>query len=288
MSIELKKVSYVYMKGTPFERMALKNINITVEDGSFTAIAGHTGSGKSTLMQIIAGLLAPTEGQVLVDGIDLGESGRKGKQAAKEARRKVGMVFQYPEHQLFEETVEADIAFGPRNLGLEEVEIAGRVREAMELTGLDFERWKDVDPFQLSGGQKRRAAIAGVLAMRPKYLVLDEPTAGLDPKGRERILQEIRRLHDRGRVTILLVSHSMDDIARFADRVIVLHQGECLLEDVPEQVFQQKESLRLAGLRPPRIMMLLDLLKEQGLEIPARAICVEQGVEEIWSAVRGR
>ena len=286
MSIEIRNVSYVYMKGTPFERLALRNVNVMVEEGSVTAIAGHTGSGKSTLVQIIAGLLHPTEGQLLVDGVDLGEHSRKGKQVAKEARRKVGMVFQYPEHQLFEETVQADIAFGPRNLGLEEMEITARVKEAMYLTGLDYDTWKAVDPFQMSGGQKRRAAIAGVLAMRPKYLVLDEPTAGLDPKGREKILQEIKKLHENGRVTILLVSHSMDDIARFADRVIIMHQGECLLEDTPERAFQRKDLLELAGLRPPRITMLLETLREYGIEVPAHAIRTEQGIEEILQAIR--
>ena len=286
MSIELKDVGYTYMKGTPFERTALAHVNVTVEEGSFTAIAGHTGSGKSTLVQIIAGLLRPTEGKILVDGIDLGASGRKGKQAAREARRKVGMVFQYPEHQLFEETVQADIAFGPRNLGLEESEITERVREAMEMTGLDYEDWKDEDPFRMSGGQKRRAAIAGVLAMRPKYLVLDEPTAGLDPKGREKILNEIRKLHENGRRTVLLISHNMDDIARFADRVIILHQGKCLLEDTPEQVFRQRDVLQAAGLHPPRITMLLEELRAQGIDVPAHAIRLKEGIDEILQACR--
>jgi len=286
MSIELKDVGYTYMKGTPFERTALAHVNVVIEEGSFTAIAGHTGSGKSTLVQIIAGLLRPTEGKILVDGIDLGASGRKGKQAAREARRKVGMVFQYPEHQLFEETVQADIAFGPRNLGLEESEITERVREAMEMTGLDYEDWKDEDPFRMSGGQKRRAAIAGVLAMRPKYLVLDEPTAGLDPKGREKILNEIRKLHENGRRTILLISHNMDDIARFADRVIILHQGKCLLEDTPEQVFRQRDVLQAAGLHPPRITMLLEELRAQGIDVPAHAIRLKEGIDEILQACR--
>lgn len=285
MSIELKDIGYTYMKGTPFERRALQNINLTIEKGSFTAIAGHTGSGKSTLVQLMAGLLPFTEGKLLVDGVDLGDCSRKGKQAAKEARRKVGMVFQYPEHQLFEETVEKDIAFGPRNLGMGEAEIKARVKNAMKLTGLDYETKKDEDPFRLSGGQKRRAAIAGVIAMAPKYLILDEPTAGLDPIGREKILQEIKALHDGGRMTIVLVSHNMDDIARFADRVIVMHQGECMLENSPEEVFRQIERLKQAGLQPPRITMLLEALKAQGLEVPARAIRMEQGVEEILRAI---
>lgn len=285
MSIELKDIGYTYMKGTPFERRALQNINLTIEKGSFTAIAGHTGSGKSTLVQLMAGLLPFTEGKLLVDGVDLGDCSRKGKQAAKEARRKVGMVFQYPEHQLFEETVEKDIAFGPRNLGMGEAEIKARVKNAMKLTGLDYETKKDEDPFRLSGGQKRRAAIAGVIAMAPKYLILDEPTAGLDPIGREKILQEIKALHDGGRMTIVLVSHNMDDIARFADRVIVMHQGECMLENSPEEVFRQIERLKQAGLQPPRITMLLEVLKAQGLEVPARAIRMEQGVEEILRAI---
>ena len=285
MSIELRNIGYTYMRGTPFERRALSNINITIEKGSFTAIAGHTGSGKSTLVQLMAGLLPFIEGQLLVDGVELGDKSRKGKQVAKEARRKVGMVFQYPEHQLFEETVEKDISFGPRNLGMGEAEIKARVKNAMKLTGLDYETKKDEDPFRLSGGQKRRAAIAGVVAMAPKYLILDEPTAGLDPRGREKILQEIKTLHDGGRMTIILVSHNMDDIARFADRVIVMHQGKCLLEGSPEDVFRQREKLKLAGLQPPRITMLLETLKSQGMEVPALAIRMEQGVEEILRAV---
>ena len=285
MSIEIKNVGYTYMKGTPFERRALQNINITIEKGSFTAIAGHTGSGKSTLVQLMAGLLPLDGGQLLVDGADLGDHSRQGKQAAKAARRKVGLVFQYPEHQLFEETVEKDISFGPRNLGMGEAEIKARVKNAMKLTGLDYETKKNEDPFRLSGGQKRRAAIAGVIAMGPKYLILDEPAAGLDPMGREKILNEIKNLHAGGRMTIILVSHNMDDIARFADKVIVMHQGECLLEDSPEVVFRQKEKLNIAGLQPPRITMLLETLKSQGLEVPALAIRMEQGVEEILRAV---
>lgn len=286
MSIELRNVSYTYMKGTPFERRALQNINITIEKGSFTAIAGHTGSGKSTLVQLMAGLLPFNEGELLVDGVDLRDKSRQGRKAAKEARRKVGMVFQYPEHQLFEETVEKDIAFGPRNLGMCEAEIKARVKNAMKLTGLDYESGKDEDPFRLSGGQKRRTAIAGVIAMGPKYLILDEPTAGLDPVGREKILKEIKYLHESGRMTIILVSHSMDDIARFADKVIVMHRGECLIEGSTEEVFRQEDKLKLAGLQPPRITMLLEVLKAQGIEVPARAIRIEQGIEEILRAVK--
>ncbi len=287
MAIELRDAGFVYMRGTPYERRALQHINVTIEEGSFTAIAGHTGSGKSTLVQMIAGLIHPTEGDILIDGISLGDRSRRGKEAAGKARRKVGMVFQYPEHQLFEETVEADIAFGPRNLELEEPEIRSRVRTAMELTGLDYEQWKDEDPFRLSGGQKRRAAIAGVLAMQPKYLVLDEPTAGLDPEGREKILREIQTLHQSGRVTILLISHNMEDIARFADRILVLHQGQCLLEDTPEEAFRQQEILAEAGLNPPRITMLLERLRREGLKVPVRSIRLEDGVHEIEAALKG-
>ncbi len=288
MSIRLEDVTYTYMRGTPFEKTALQHVSLSIEEGSFVAIAGHTGSGKSTLVQHLAGLIAPTGGRVLVDDVDLSDTSRAGKAAAKEARRKVGMVFQYPEHQLFEETVEADIAFGPRNLGCPEKEIAERVHAAMELVGLDYETYHAQPPFQMSGGQKRRAAIAGVLAMKPKYLILDEPTAGLDPAGREKMLKEIRALHKKHGFTIVLVSHSMEDIARFAERMLVLRKGTCVLDDAPSNVFRQTELLEQSGLRPPQVTSFLQMLRQKGLDVSMDAITFEDGLEAVLKAVKHR
>ena len=247
MSIEVNQVTYTYMPGTAFERTALSKITLTIEEGVLTAIAGHTGSGKSTLVQHLNGILRPTQGSVLVDGQDLSAKDK----TSITARRRVGMVFQYPEHQLFEETVEEDIAFGPKNLGLSSEEIARRVRRAMELVRLDYDTYRERSPFQLSGGQKRRAAIAGVLAMEPKYLVLDEPTAGLDPRGRDDLLQRIVRLHREKKMTVIFVSHNMDDIARLADRVIFMHEGRVLLDRPPREAFREKLALKTAGLEEP-------------------------------------
>ena len=226
MSIEVKNVTYVYMPKTPFERVALADVSLTIPEGSFTAIAGHTGSGKSTLVQHLNGLLTPTSGAVLVDGVNIGDKSKTGRQQAQTARQQVGMVFQYAEHQLFEESIAADIAFGPANQELSAEEIDQRVREAMGIVGLDYDTYHDRSPFSLSGGQMRRAAIAGVLAMRPKYLVLDEPAAGLDPSGREELLQQIKRLHKEQNMTIVMVSHSMEYIAKLADNVIIMAQGK--------------------------------------------------------------
>ena len=285
MPIELSHVTHTYMAGTAFEQVALRDVSFSIPDGSFTALAGHTGSGKSTLAQMLAGLIHPSEGRVLVDGTDLSAHGRAGRAAARDARQRVGLVFQYPEHQLFEETVEADIAFGPGNMGLGEEEISTRVRESMRQMGLDYDALASMDPFRLSGGQKRRVAIAGVLAMRPRYLVLDEPTAGLDPAAREQLLREIERLHREQRTTIVLVSHSMDDIARLADRVIILAHGECVLEAAPGEAFWQRELLEGAGLRQPRITALLGKIRERGIPVLGRAIMPDAGIEEILDAL---
>lgn len=286
MSIELRDITYTYMPGTPFERIALQKVSLVIEKGSFTAIAGHTGSGKSTLVQHLNGLLAPSMGKVLVDGVDLHSGKTKAeKSAARDARRKVGMVFQYAEHQLFEETVFADIAFGPRNLELEEGEVARRVEDAMAMVGLAYEEFKDKSPFQLSGGQMRRVAIAGILAMGPKYLVLDEPTAGLDAAGRDKLIEEILRLHKKKKITIIFVSHNMDDIARLADRVIFMDRGKVLLHDTPANAFREKEILQKAGLRPPGIMDFLEELKEAGLSVDTGALTVDQGVSCILKAI---
>ncbi len=284
MSIEVNQVTYTYMPQTAFERTALSKITLTIEEGVLTAIAGHTGSGKSTLVQHLNGILHPTQGSVMVDGQDLAAKDK----TAITARRRVGMVFQYPEHQLFEETVEEDIAFGPKNLGLSAEEIARRVRRAMELVRLDYDTYRERSPFQLSGGQKRRAAIAGVLAMEPKYLVLDEPTAGLDPRGRDDLLQRIVRLHREKKMTVIFVSHNMDDIARLADRVIFMHEGRVLLDAPPREAFQEKLALGTAGLEEPETVTLLEKLQQRGLAVNTDAFTAEETAQRIIRALRKR
>lgn len=284
MSIEVNQVTYTYMPGTAFERTALSKITLTIEEGVLTAIAGHTGSGKSTLVQHLNGILRPTQGSVLVDGQDLSAKDK----TSITARRRVGMVFQYPEHQLFEETVEEDIAFGPKNLGLSSEEIARRVRRAMELVRLDYDTYRERSPFQLSGGQKRRAAIAGVLAMEPKYLVLDEPTAGLDPRGRDDLLQRIVRLHREKKMTVIFVSHNMDDIARLADRVIFMHEGRVLLDAPPREAFREKLALKTAGLEEPETVTLLEKLQQRGLAVDTDAFTAEETARRIIRALRKR
>ncbi len=248
--INVRDVSYTYMTGTPFEKTALENISFDVAAGEVLAIAGHTGSGKSTLIQLVAGLIKLTSGTITIDGLPV---------ADKKIRRLVGIVFQYPEHQLFEETVERDIAFGPKNFGLSDSETSARVDEAMRQVGLDA-ALKKVSPFELSGGQRRRVAIAGILALKPKYLILDEPTAGLDPLAKKNLLQELFGVVRRSGVTIILVSHSMEDIARFASRVVVLAQGRVLFVGTPPELFAEEEILVRAGLEPPPITKLMRTL----------------------------
>ena len=257
--ISIKNISYTYMKGTPFEKTALENISFNVAAGEVLAIAGHTGSGKSTLIQIIAGLIDLMGGSVTIDNLPVND---------KKIRRLVGIVFQYPEHQLFEETVESDIAFGPKNFGLSDAEISARVEEAMRQVGLNA-ALKKVSPFELSGGQRRRVAIAGILALKPKYLILDEPTAGLDPLAKENLLKEIFGEIKKSGVTIILVSHNMEDIARFANRVVVLAQGKILFVGSPRELFAQEKILARAGLEPPPITQLLRTLNisEQALTL---------------------
>ena len=281
MSIELKDVTYVYMPKTPYERVALDKVNLTIEEGSFTAIAGHTGSGKSTLVQHLNGLLVPSAGEVLVDGVNLLGKDKAAKIKAWHARQQVGMVFQYAETQLFEETVEKDIAFGPLNQGLEEAEVQERVREAMELVGLSYKDYKDVSPFALSGGQMRRVAIAGVLAMRPKYLVLDEPAAGLDPRGREELMSTIQKLHKKWKLTIVFVSHSMEDIARLADNLLVMQTGKLRAAGTPAEIFADAQLLQETGLEPPQIMQIMQRLKKAGLPVDSSAITPEAGLQSL-------
>lgn len=283
MSIILDNVTYTYMPKTPFERTALSAVNLEIQRGEFVGIIGHTGSGKSTLVQHLNGLLKPTAGTVTVDGVDLHAKNAQ----AKQTRRKVGMVFQYPEHQLFEETIWADIAFGPRNLGLPEDEVERRVQRAMEFVGLDYEEYKERSPFQLSGGQMRRVAIAGVIALEPEYLILDEPSAGLDPCGRDEIFGQIARLYETTGITVVLVSHNMEDVAKLANRVIVMNQGNICLDGVPSEIFQQhKDKLNAAGVDVPPLTNLLQYLRQQGLPVDASILTIDGAVDNIMQALR--
>ncbi|HBT20939.1 MAG TPA: energy-coupling factor transporter ATPase [Peptococcaceae bacterium] len=276
--IELKDVMVIYKPGTPYEAVALENINLSINKGEFLGIIGPTGSGKSTLVQLFNGLIMPHRGKVLVDGIDL--SDLKGYQL-REIRRRIGLVFQYPENQLFGETVAEDIAFGPRNLGFKEEDVHRRVKEAMEFVGLDYESFKDRSPFTLSGGEMRRTAIAGILAMGPEVLVLDEPSAGMDPRGRREILSRIAGIHKELKIAVVLVSHNMDDIARFAQRVIVLNEGKIVLEGTPQEIFSLGEKIRDLGLDVPPITELVLRLKKRGINIRSDICTVEEAREEI-------
>ncbi len=259
MSIKIENLTHVYMEGTPFEKKAIDNINITIEDGEFVALIGHTGSGKSTLIQHINGLLKPKSGNIIIDNVNIADKGVK----LSSIRKKVGLVFQYPEYQLFEETIEKDIAFGPINLGLNQEEILNRVKRAMNIVGLDYEVYKDKSPFELSGGQKRRVAIAGVVAMEPKILILDEPTAGLDPKARDDIYSKIQALRKEYNMTIILVSHSMEDVAKFADKILVMHKGKCVLQGKPCEVFKEIDALESIGLAAPEVTYLVQKLRKK-------------------------
>ncbi|BBB91391.1 MAG TPA: energy-coupling factor transporter ATPase [Methylomusa anaerophila] len=285
MSIVFENVTYTYMPGTPYQRTAITNINLTILPGEFLGIIGHTGSGKSTLVQHMNGLINPTAGKVLVNGVDLSEK----SQAVKETRRKVGMVFQYPEHQLFEETVYEDIAFGPRNLGLADEEVKRRVCRAMDFVGLDFEKFKKRSPFNLSGGQMRRVAIAGVIALEPEYLALDEPSAGLDPRGRDEIFGQVMKLHQATGVTVILVSHNMDDVARMANRIIVMNHGEISLDGPPREIFKSgRDKIHAAGVDVPPVTALLNKLNERGLPVNDDALTVEEAVKSILAVPRGQ
>ena len=277
MSIVIEHLNYVYMTGGPYETKALSDVNLTINDGEFIGLIGHTGSGKSTLVQHLNGLIMPTSGRVLVDGMDLADKGTD----RRAVRQRVGLVFQYPENQLFEETVEKDIAFGPKNLGLDDAEIDRRVRDAMRRVALDYDRLHERSVFELSGGQMRRVAIAGVLAMEPQVLVLDEPCAGLDPRGREEILGLIKRLHEEAGTTIVMVSHSMDDVASLAERVIVMNHGELVMDGAPRDVFACGEELRGMGLDVPQAGQLAGKLRERGFDIPEGIYRIEEIKAEI-------
>lgn len=271
MSIKVENLTYIYMPKSPFEKVALDNINFEIEDGDFVALIGHTGSGKSTLIQHLNGLLKATSGNIIVDNIDLNDK----KTKLSDIRKKVGLVFQYPEYQLFEETIEKDIEYGPRNLGLEQEEITTRVKRAMEMVGLDYEKYKDLSPFELSGGQKRRVAIAGVIAMEPKVLILDEPTAGLDPHGRDEILAQIKKLHEQYKMTVILVSHSMEDVAKIANRVIVMNKGKIALDGTVAEVFKEIDTLENIGLAVPQVTYLIKALRDKGFDISDDIFTIE-------------
>ena len=274
MSIKIENLVHVYMPKSPFEKVALDNVNIEINDNEFVALIGHTGSGKSTLIQHMNGLLKPTSGRIIVDGEDITKEGFK----LTDIRKK---VFQYPEYQLFEETIEKDIEYGPRNLGLEQEEITRRVKNAMKMVGLDYDIYRNKSPFDLSGGQKRRVAIAGVIAMEPKILILDEPTAGLDPKGRDDILEQIKKLHTEYKMTIILVSHSMEDVGRLAQRIIVMNNGNVALEGTPAQVFKEIDTLENIGLAVPQVTYLMRALKEKGFNVSDEVYTINQGKEEL-------
>ncbi len=285
MSIEVRHLTHCYADGSPLRTVALDDVSLTIDDGEFIGIIGHTGSGKSTLVQHLNGLLKPTSGQILVDGQDLnGEHVNR-----RLLRQRIGLVFQYPEYQLFEETVAKDIAFGPKNQGLSDSEIDERVRYAMENVHLDYDKYADRSPFELSGGQMRRVAIAGVLAMRPSVLILDEPTAGLDPRGRDRILSMLEDLHNRENVTIVMVSHSMDDMARLATRLIVIADGKVCASGSPREIFAREDMMKSVGLDVPEASHLCRVLRQHGFDLPPDLYRPEElrdHILRLWSPVK--
>lgn len=284
MSICVENVSCVYSKGSPFEKVALENISLTIEKGEFIGIIGHTGSGKSTLIQHLNGLIHPTSGKVTIDGVDLAAKTK----VAVAKRHSVGMVFQYPEHQLFEETVAKDIAFGPKNLGCSEEETEKRVKSAMKFAGLDYDTFGGRSPFRLSGGQQRRVAIAGVIAMHPDFLILDEPSAGLDPIGRREIFSRIQSWYQKGVFSVILVSHNMDDIARLATRLLVMHKGHLVMDGKPMDIFlHHRRELQECGVDAPPLTQTLLYLKEKGIPVPEDAKTVEEAVDRMSQMLGG-
>lgn len=276
MSIIIDKVNYIYGQGTAYEKHALRDINLKIEDGQFIGIIGHTGSGKSTLIQHLNGLLTATSGAIYVNGEDIYDKDYK----MSKLRTQVGLVFQYPEHQLFETTIFDDVCFGPMNQGLSKDEAGLRAFEALRAVGLPEELY-DQSPFDLSGGQKRRVAIAGVLAMKPQVLVLDEPTAGLDPKGRDEILDQIADIHKTTNSTVVLVSHSMEDVARYVERIIVMNRGSVMFDDTPTEVFRHYKELEQIGLAAPQVTYLMHELREKGYPVSCDATTVEEAKEEL-------
>ena len=280
MSIALEHVSFVYSPGTAYEKKALRDVSFEIPQGQFVGIIGHTGSGKSTLIQHLNGLVRATSGRILYEGQDIYEAGYD----MRKLRSQVGLVFQYPEYQLFEVDVLSDVCFGPKNQGLTPEECEKNAREALELVGFP-EKYYRQSPFELSGGQKRRVAIAGVLAMKPKVLILDEPTAGLDPKGRDEILDQIDRLHDETGRTVVLVSHSMEDVARYVDRLIVMDHGEKMLDGTPREVFRHYRELEKVGLAAPQVTYVMHDLKERGFDVDPDAVTIQEAADEIMRSL---
>ena len=277
MSIEVKGLTHIYNEGLPHESVALEGVTFSAQDGQLLGIIGHTGSGKSTLVQHLNGLLKPKSGSIVVGGTDITSDGV----VMRDIRKKIGLVFQYPEYQLFEETVAKDVAFGPVNLGLSEAEIDECVKEAIEMVGLDYEKVKNVSPFELSGGQKRRAAIAGVIAMKPEVLILDEPTAGLNPKAHADILNMVETIHRKSKNIIFLVSHNMNDIARMSDKVLVMNHGRLVMDGNPAEVFSREEELKSMGLALPDSMEIMMRLKKAGMDINTDCLTMDEAAEEI-------
>lgn len=283
MSVKVENLTHIYNEGLPHESVAVQDVSFSIEDGQIAGIIGHTGSGKSTLVQHLNGLIKPKTGSIYIDGENICD----GKTVMREIRKKVGLVFQYPEYQLFEETVFKDVAFGPKNIGLADEELEDRVREAIELVGLDYEQIKDKSPFDLSGGQKRRVAIAGVIAMKPKVLILDEPTAGLDPKAHRDVLDMIIRVHEHENNITIMVSHNMEDIASMCDKVIVMDRAHAVMEGTPEEVFARRAELKQMGLAAPPVTELIDMLNDRGFKLDGNILTRDKAVEEIYKAIRG-
>ncbi len=281
MSIILDKVNYIYGEGSGFVKHALKDISLVINQNEFVGLIGHTGSGKSTLTQMFNGLLKPTSGTVFFDGDDINSKGYN----RKALRSKVGLVFQYPEHQLFEETVFKDVCFGPKNMGMSQKDAELRAFEALDMVGAEPEIFYH-SPFELSGGQKRRVAIAGVLAMRPEYLILDEPTAGLDPQGRDEILDMITKMHRELQTTIILVSHSMEDVAKYVDRILVMNQGELLYDDSTKEIFGHYKELEAVGLCAPEITYIMNDLSKKGFKVDTKAVTVEEACQSLIKAIK--
>ena len=283
MSVKVENLTHIYNEGLPHESVAVQDVSFSIEDGQIAGIIGHTGSGKSTLVQHLNGLIKPKTGSIYIDGENICD----GKTVMREIRKKVGLVFQYPEYQLFEETVFKDVAFGPKNIGLADEELEDRVREAIELVGLDYEQIKDKSPFDLSGGQKRRVAIAGVIAMKHKVLILDEPTAGLDPKAHRDVLDMIIRVHEHENNITIMVSHNMEDIASMCDKVIVMDRAHAVMEGTPEEVFARRAELKQMGLAAPPVTELIDMLNDRGFKLDGNILTRDRAVEEIYRAIRG-
>ncbi len=282
VSIILDKINYTYSEETAYKKHALKDINLTIHDGEFIGLIGHTGSGKSTLIQHLNGLMRATSGKIYYNGSDIYDKNF----SMKELRSKVGLVFQYPEHQLFETTVIKDVCFGPKNLGLPELDVEMRAYNALKQVGISDDLL-DASPFELSGGQKRRVAIAGVLAMEPEVLILDEPTAGLDPRGRDEILEQIEKLHKEKNITVILVSHSMEDVARYVDRILVMNKGELVYDNTPTNVFSHYRDLENIGLAAPQVTYVMNGLRQQGIRVSTSPTTITEAKEEILQWIKG-